>query len=77
MATRTYEDIRAAIQRLPREEQDQLLNDLQAARCDPAVTDAQQTRIALDGLKALSQRIGAAGQGKQDALVAVREQRRT
>jgi len=76
MSTTTYEEIRAAVHRLPPKEQDQLLTDLQAARHTLTSADVQQTRVALDGLKALSQRIGAAWQGEQDAVAAVREQRR-
>ena len=40
MSSTTYEEIRAAVHRLPREEQDQLLTDIQAVRHDPATRDA-------------------------------------
>lgn len=76
MATTAYEEVLHRAQQLAPEEQDQLLTDLQAARHDPTTADAQQTRVALEGLKALSQRIGAAWQGEQDAVATVREQRR-
>ncbi len=53
MAISTYEEIRAAVHRLPHEEQDQLLTDLQAARHDPATTSPVRGIVGIDFLALL------------------------